>query len=422
MRKRGRSRVEEQTAGKQWYLPLKQFFHEALWDTVVVSGFEFAREQLEAERAVLCGPRYAHLAERAAMRAGHAKSSLTLGGRRAEIDRPRARSKDGHELALPSWEDWSARDPLQRRAVEQMILGVSSRRYARSLEALPEEIAVSGISKSAVSKRFVVGTQKNLAELMRRKLGGLKLVAVMIDGVHFADHVVLVAIGIDLSGKKHLLGLIEGATENAAACKALLADLIERGLPTGRTLLFVIDGAKALRKAVTDTFGARVLIQRCRQHKKRNVTDALPERMRAQVNSAMSQAYASGDVKRARQLLENLARSLERNHPSAAAALREGLDETLTVMRLDLPESLERVLSSTNLIENLFSRVREVARRVRHWQGGTMILRWSATAMLEAERNFRKVVGYRALSKLDAALRAHDAAIDRGVDNRKQAA
>jgi putative transposase len=422
MKKTGRSRAEEQTAAKQRYLPLSEFFHQALWETVVVSGFDFAREQLEAERAALCGPRYAHLAARVAMRAGHAKSSLTLGGRCAEIGRPRVRSLDGHELALPSWQAWSARDPLEQRAVEQMILGVSNRRYARSLEPLPAEIAVHGTSKSAVSERFVVGTQKKLAELMRRKLSGLKLLAVMIDGVHFADHVVLVAIGIDPGGKKHVLGLREGATENASACKALLADLIERGLPSERALLFVIDGAKALRKAITDTFGSRALIQRCRQHKKRNVTDALPERMRAQVNSAMNQAYASGEAKRARQLLENLARSLERNHPSAAASLREGLDETLTLMRLDLPASLERVLSSTNLIENLFSRVREMARRVRHWQSGTMILRWCAAGVLEAERSFRKVACYRSLAKLDATLRAHDAALDRGVDNRKQAA
>ena len=422
MGKTGRSRAEAQTEARQWHLPLSDIFREALWDTVVVSGFEFAREQLEAERAAVCGPRYTHLAERAVMRAGHAKSSLTLGGRRTEIKRPRVRSFDRHELTLPSWQAWSARDPLERRALEQMMLGVSSRHYARALEPLPEEIAVSGISKSAVSERFVVGTQKKLAELMRRRLSGLKLLAVMIDGVRFADHVVLVAIGIDLSGKKHVLGLHEGATENAGACKALLADLIERGLPSERALLFVIDGAKALRKAITDTFGSRALIQRCRQHKKRNVTDALPERMRSQVTSTMSQAYASGEAKRARQLLENLARSLERNYPSAAASLREGLDETLTVMRLALPASLERVLSSTNLIENLFSRVREMARRVRHWQSGTMILRWCAAGVLEAERRFRKVVGCRALAKLDAALRAHNAALDRGVDNRTQAA
>jgi len=266
MRKTGRSRIEEQTAAKQWRLPLGEFFREALLDTVVIAGFAFAQEQLEAERAMLCGPRYAHNAERTALRAGHAKSSLTLGGRRAEIDRPRVRSRDRHELGLPSWEAWSARDPLTERAVEQMLLGVSSRRYARSLEPLPDPIEVHGVSKSAVSERFVVGTAKKLAELMRRKLHGLKLIAVMIDGVRFADHVVLAAVGIDINGKKHVLGLREGATENAAVCKALLADLIERGLPTNRSLLFVIDGAKALRKAVTDTFGSRALIQRCRQH------------------------------------------------------------------------------------------------------------------------------------------------------------
>ena len=159
-------------------------------------------------------------------------SSLVFGGRRVEIQRPRARARgaNGRELSLPSWRTWRTRDPLDERAFEQMVLGVSTRRYARSLESLPEEIAVRGISKSAVSERFVVGTQKKLAELMRRRLGGLKLLAVMIDGVRFADHVVLVAIGIDLGGKKHVLGLREGATENAAACKALLADLIERGV------------------------------------------------------------------------------------------------------------------------------------------------------------------------------------------------
>jgi len=286
MRKTGRSTDKEQTGGRQRYLPLKEFAREALWDRVMVAGLAIVEEALEAERTALCGPRYAHDAERAAMRAGHVASSLTLGARRAQVARPRARSIDGHELALPSWQTWSSRDPLDGRAVEQMVLGVSSCRYARSLEPVPPELGVHAVSKSAVSDRFVVGTAKKLAALMQRKLGGLKLLAVMIDRVHFADHVVLAAIGIDSNGKKHVLGLREGATENSAACKALLADLIERGLAAERALLFVIDGAKALRKAVTDTFGARALVQRCREHKKRNVTDALPERMRARRSAA----------------------------------------------------------------------------------------------------------------------------------------
>jgi putative transposase len=314
------------------------------------------------------------------------------------------------------------RDPLEQRAIEQMLVGVSTRRYARWLEPLPSEITVRGVGKSAVSGRFVLGTARKLSTLLERKLDGLQLIAVMIDGVRFADHVVLAAVGIDISGKKHVLGLREGGTENAASCKALLAYLIERGLSTDRALLFVIDGAKALHRAINDIFGERALIQRCRQHKKRNVAEALPERMRSSVLGAMSQAYATDDPKRARRLLENLARRLEPDYPSAAGSLREGLEETLTVTRLDLPESLERVLSSTNLIENLFSRVREVARRVKRWQGGTMILRWTAAGILEAEKSFRKVAGCRALPKLVAALRAHDAAIDRRVDNGRKAA
>lgn len=422
MRKSDRRTAEGQSVAAQLHLPLHEWVREALFETVMVAGVGFVGEVLEAERTALCGPRYQHDPERQALRAGSVASSLSLGGRRVEIERPRARSVAGGELTLPSWRAWSRRDPLEQRAIEQMLVGVSTRRYARSLEALPGELKVRGIGKSAVSERFVVGTARKLSTLLERKLGGLQLIAVMIDGVRFAEHVVLAAVGVDSSGHKHVLGLREGATENAAACKALLADLIERGLATERTLLFVIDGAKGLHRAISDIFAERALLQRCRQHKKRNVAAALPERLRSSVLGAMSQAYATRDPKRARRLLENLARRLEPDYPSAAGSLREGLEETLTVMRLDLPESLERVLSSTNLIENLFSRVRAIAHRVKRWRGGMMILRWVAAGTLEAQRSFRKIAGYRALPKLVAALRAHDAAIDRRVDNGRKAA
>jgi putative transposase len=421
MRKIGKKRGKEQSATGQLQFPFRGLARAALWDSVVLAGFGFIEEELEAERTVLCGERYTHQEDRQAVRGGHVPSSLVLGGRRVEIQRPRARSSDGRELSLPSRQAWSTRDPLDERAFEQMVV-VSTRRYARSLEPLPEEIVVRGTSKSAVSERFVIGTERRLAELMQRDLSGLKLVALLIDGV--AEHVVLAAVGIDVDGAKHPLGLREGATENAAACKALLEDLIERGLNPDRAILVVLDGAKALRRAVVDTFGERALIQRCQAHKKRNVLDALSERMRASVRTALNQAYASRDPKRAHRLLENLAHKLESAYPGAAASLREGLNETLTVMGMHLSEGLERVLSSTNLIENLFSRVREIARRVKRWQGGTMILRWTAAGVLEAERHFRKVAGYRALPKLAAVLHAHDAALDRahGVDNRKRAA
>lgn len=414
MNKSAKSKDERKAdGGGQLWLRLSAMVREALYDTVMVTGLACVDEVLEAERAVLCGARYAHQAERQALRAGHVPSSLVLGGRRVAVSRPRVRSVAGRELKLPSWREWSARDPLEARALEQMVLGVSTRRYARSLEPLPAAVAVRGTSKSAVSERFVYGTERKLGELISRKLGGLKLVALLIDGVHFGEHVVLAAVGVDERGHKHVLGLREGATENASAVKALLADLVERGLDAGRALLVVIDGAKALHKAVAEVFGRRALIQRCREHKKRNVTEALPERLRAGVRSAMVQAYAARDAKRARRLLENLARQLEHQHPGAAASLREGLEETLTVMRLGLGENLERVLSSTNLIENLFSRVREIGRRVKRWQGGTMVLRWTAAGVIEAERGFRKLAGYRALPALVAALRAHDAQLDR---------
>jgi transposase-like protein len=408
----------------QLWLRLPGLVREALYDTVIGTGLACVNEVLEAERVRFCGVRYQHQAQRQALRAGTVASSLVLGGRRVKVPRPRARSLDGHELVLPSWQAWSSRDPLDQRSVEQMVLGVSSRRYARSLEPLAQDLEVSGVSKSAVSERFVIGTQRRLAELMTRDLRGLSLVVLMIDGVHFADHVILAAVGIDHNGAKQVLGLREGATENAAACKALLADLIERGLAVNRCIVVVIDGAKALHRAVTDTFGERALIQRCQQHKKRNVTDSLPQRMRGSVLQAINQAYAIRDAKHARKLLENLARRLEHAHPGAAASLREGLDETLTLMRLELPQNLERVLSSTNLIENLFSSVRDTARRVKRWQGGMMVLRWTAAGVLEAERHFRKIVGYRALPKLVAALHNRDATFEprRGVENTKSAA
>lgn len=266
MEKSDRRNGRAQSRPAQLQLPLREFVREALFDTVIVSGLGFVGEVLEEERTALCGPRYQHDPQRMAQRAGLVPSSLSLGGRRVGVARPRVRSVDGQELKLPSWEAWSARDPLEHRAIEQMLVGVSTRGYPRSLEALPSELQVRGIGKSVVSERFVLGTARKLAALMQRKLGGLQLIAVMIDGVRFADHVVLAAVGIDVGGKKHVLGLREGATENTAACKALLADVIERGLSTERTLLFVIDGAKALHKALTDVFGERALIQRCREH------------------------------------------------------------------------------------------------------------------------------------------------------------
>ena len=384
---------------------------EGLHELVVSSGLSVVAAMFEADREALCGPRYAH-SEHRAHRTGHATGELAMGGRRIQMKRPRVRSVGGRELQLPTWEHFAGMDPLGERAYEQMLVGVATRQYGRSLEPLGTGVEARGTSKSAVSRRFVVATAARVEEQLSRPLGELQLTAVMIDGIHFGEHVVLLALGIDESGRKHVIGLREGATENAASCTALIANLVERGLEATRSLLVVIDGGKALRKAVREVFGKRALVQRCQVHKRRNVLDQLPERMRASVGSALSQAYASRDKTQALRLLYNLERRLTKDHPSAAASLREGLDETLTVVGLGLPRALERSLATTNPIENLNSLARRVCGRVKRWQSGEMILRWMTAAMSEAAKGFRRLKGYAGMPLLLAWLRRCDEGID----------
>ena len=326
-----------------------------LYTTVMQAGMNVVQAMLEDDRARICGPRYAHVARRRAHRAGHVDGELVLGGRRLRVRRPRARTGDDREVALPTWEFFAREDPLDERAVEQMVLGVSTRNYARSLEPLPPDFAARGTSRSAVSRRFVARTEETLRTMQNRDLGTLSLCAMAIDGIHVGEHLVVVALGIDESGEKHVLGLHEGATENESVCKALISDLVARGVRTDRTMLFVIDGSKALAAAIRGTFGRRALIQRCQVHKRRNVCDHLPESMKKHVGGTMSAAYSCGNFERAKRMLNALARQLEKKHPSAAASLREGLDETLTVMRFELPSGLERTLSTTNMLENVMS-------------------------------------------------------------------
>jgi putative transposase len=376
---------------------------------VVSAGMAALTAMLEAERTMLCGPRYAHDAERRASRGGHAPGELVLGGRRVRVRRPRARGVDGQELVLPSWRAFSDEDPLGARALEQMLIGVSTRRYERSLETAPPEVVTRGTSKSAVSRRFVATTRAQMGAWLGRDLSTIDLVVLMVDGVHIDDHVLLIALGIDAQGEKHVLGCCEGATENATACTALLSDLRDRGLRTERTTLVVLDGAKALLKAVREVLGNRALVQRCQVHKLRNVVDQLPEELRVSVRAAMREAYSSTDAARAKKLLQNLARRLRDAQPGAAASLEEGLDETLTVMRLGLPKNLARVLSTTNAIENLIGAVRRLGKRVRRWRNGKMILRWTVAAISDAATRFRRIAGARtAMSKLVVALRSRD--------------
>jgi transposase-like protein len=403
-------------------LTLADVIRADLREFVIAAGTTALGVMLEHERTQLVGPRYAHLPTRNAYRAGSAPGELVLGGRRVSVRRPRARTLDGGEVELPSWTAFADEDPLHERAVEQMLVGVSTRRYARSLEAVPAELAVRGTSRSAVSRRFVAATERQMDEWLGRDLNAIDLIVLMIDGVHVAEHVLLVALGIDADGKKHVLGVREGATENAAACTALLTDMRERGLHTERAVLAVIDGAKALAKSIRDVYGARALIQRCQAHKSRNVVDQLPEGMRPSVRQALRDAYRAADATRAKRQLTNLARRLRDEHPGAAASLEEGLDETLTVKRLGLSSRLERQLSTTNSIENLIGSVRRLGARVKRWRGGRMILRWTVAAVADAATRFRRVTGTRdGMAQLVRALKDHENALAT-VASRRQAA
>ncbi len=399
----------EREAGTQLRLVgLKDLVQRELREFVVSAGMSALGVLLEEERTALCGQRYEHQSGRRAHRGGHVPGELVMGGRRVSVKRPRARSVDGDELRLPSWEEFSLVDPLHERALTQMIVGVSTRKYERSLEPVAATVKTRGTSKSTVSRRFIEITEEQMRELFQRRLDELDLIAIMLDGVNIAEHVIVVALGVDTNGQKHVLGIREGATENAATCTALLTDLRSRGMSTDKTTLFVLDGGKALRKAVVDVFGERAKIQRCQAHKLRNVLDQLPDYMRPTVKSTMQQAYACNNVVHARKLLQNLSRTLGKDHPSAAGSLDEGLEETLTVMAMRLSKPLERFLSTTNAVENLIGSVRDIGHCVKRWRDADMIVRWTATAVLEAGSKFRRISGYKDVPNLVRVLRGHE--------------
>lgn len=378
-----------------------------LTELVVRSGMKVLEAMLEEDRVAVCGPRYVHQPEREAVRAGTTASTVVLGGRKVEIRRPRVRAGKT-EVPLPTFEVMAQADPLNRRIVEQMLLGVATRRYARSLEPLPQDIRSRGTSKSSVSRRFVARTTAQVRAWQTASLDALDLVAIFIDGVVFAEHCLVVALGIDTTGQKHPLGLWDGSTENATVCQGLLSHLQSRGLRTDRSLLVILDGSKALRSAVDHAFGRAACVQRCQVHKTRNILDYLPDGQRPWVHAILRRAYAHGDPAKARRLLEDLARRLDDEFPSAAASVQEGLDETLTVLRLPISERLRRSLATTNPIESLMSRTRHVHRNVKRWRNGKMMIRWMTAAVFEAAKSFRRLKGCKDLPALIGARRRRD--------------
>jgi putative transposase len=381
---------------------------EGLLALAVGTGLGVLHSLLEADVDRLVGPRGRHNPERVAVRHGTQPGQVTLGGRRVGVDRPRVRRADGAgELPLATWQAFAGTQLLDQLAVERMLAKLSTRRYGAGLEpvGIQVERTANSTSKSAVSRRFVAATEQALAELLAADLSELELVALMVDGVKVAEHCCVVALGITGDGTKVPLGLAEGATENATVVSDLLVGLRERGLDTTRPILVVIDGAKALRRAVTDVFDHPV-VQRCQLHKLRNVTDRLPEAVAATVAKRMRRAYHHTDPLIAQVELEALARELDRSHPGAASSLREGLTETLTISRLGVPPTLARTLRSTNSIESMISICRDHAANVKRWRDGQMVLRWVAAGMGEAAKQFRRVNGHLHLPALRTALDA----------------
>src|SRR5215204_5515712 len=391
---------------------------EGLLALSVGVGLGVLHAMMEAEVDEVVGPKGRHDRDRSAVRHGHENGEVTLGGRRVPVSRPRARTADGeHEVELGTYAHFASRDPLADAMLERMLAGVSTRRYARTGEPVGSEIddIARSQSKSAVSREFVSRTREHLIELMSRRLDDLRLAVVMLDGIELKGRCCVVALGIDTDGVKHPLGLWDGSTENATVAITLLANLVERGLDVGQGVLVVIDGAKALRKAVRDVLGVHTPVQRCVRHKERNVLGHLPERDRPLVRRRLRAAWALEDHDRAIDRLRMLADELARSHPGAAASLREGLEETLTVTRLGVRGRLKRTLASTNPCESMIDTVRRVSRNVKRWQNGDMCLRWTAAGMLEAQGQFRKIIGYPDLAKLAVAVE-RDVAAKRAAD------
>ena len=395
----------------------------------VMAGIDAMKTIMNEDAATLAGERYGRDPDKPGYRWGTTSGQVGFQGGRIRIERPRVRDKEtGQELSLPSWEEIRDGGYLEEWATSLMLMNVSTRKF-RGAVRLPEagvpDDPGSGLSRSAVSRRFKALTEERFHEWMSSDISGLDLLVIQIDGMHMTDNLLMVgAIGVDAGGHKHPLGVVEGATENTATVQALLENLIERGLDPSAHRLFVLDGAKALSGAVRRTFGAGTAIQRCRVHKGRNIVDRLPKRLHASCCQALRQAWELDDADTAERLLRNLARRLEKDAPGVSGSILEGLDEILTVTRLGLPKELRRALATTNMIESAHSMVRQTCRNVKRWRGAGMALRWTGAGMLEAGKRMRRLRAYRQLPILRAALEHHhrDAAKSTDIDQHARAA
>jgi putative transposase len=376
----------------------------------LASGMAALGAMMEQDATQLCGPRCGHLDGCIGHRWGRTTGKVGFHGGKVGLERPRVRARAGQEMSLPSWEAAQAEDLLGRWAMNLMLINVATRRFGRAVRLPEGDIPAAtgaGVSKSAVSRRFVALSGERMREWMAADLSRLDLLVIQIDGIHIEkDLILLAAVGIDGEGIKHPLGVLEGASENAAVVQALLDNLIERGLDPQVCRLFIIDGAKALRRAIRQTFGKHTPIQRCQVHKGRNILERLPKHLHASVRQVLRQAWELDDAAKAERLIRNLARRLEQVSPGVSATILEGMDEVLTVIRLGLPIELRRSLACTNIIENMMGTLRRVCRNVTRWRDASMALRWTAAAMLEAAKGFRRLKAHKQLPVLRAALAA----------------
>jgi transposase-like protein len=365
------------------------------------------------EAVALAGPKGRHQAARTHHHWGTTAAELTFGGRRVQVRRPRVRSRRGGEATLPSVAQFRDRDPLSARMMQQLLAGVSTRQYEASLEARPSGRRTRGSSKSAVSRSVVHRTRQRLHEQLTRRLEGLEVVALFMDGVVVAQQTVIVSLAITRDGTKGPLGLRLGSTENAVIGTELRQDLLARGLALEGRVLCVIDGGKGLRKALGDVLGDAAVIQRCQLHKGRNLDAVVPKTRQAYVRTSLRRAYRAASAAAARRQLLALAAWLDRNgQADAGASLREGLEETLTVLKLGLPLGLRRFFATTNCIENLIGTLRHVTRNVKRWRDGDMRRRWLGLGLLRAADRFRRVKRHAELSALVAALGAKTSAAE----------
>ena len=376
----------------------------------LLAGIEALQELMDEDARAVCGARHARHGDRRGYRWGTAESALGYHGGKVKVTRPRVRDHAGKEVELPSWQVLRDSELLREWALTLMVLNVSTRKYRRAVRLPEGDLAGGcgdGTSKSAVSRRFVALSRKKMKAWLSADLSELDLLVIQIDGLHVGDHVLVAAIGIDGSGEKHVLAVVEGATENKVVVQALLDNLIGRGLDPVVPRLFIVDGAKALSRAIRNCFGHAAAVQRCQIHKGRNIVERLDEALRPSVKKALRQAWDQDDAENAERLLRNLARRLEHEEPGVSGSILEGLDEILTVIRLGLPPELRRSLACTNIIENALGTVRQTSRNVKRWRNAEMALRWTAAGLLEARKTFRRLKAYRQLPILKRALEEH---------------